>query len=160
MPLTLWQVVHSTQVHWKGAWKCNAPLATVSEAYVKADKATEANGELQEKTVEYLKSRHSADDRTGSTMAEYAREEVMGPLSGAEGKEDTNTDADDMDVYSSHKQRSTVEAFSAGGETIVRETVEEADKTQVHSKKNKTLPENPTMSEEAVRADAGKPIYT
>ncbi|KAF8349176.1 hypothetical protein F5887DRAFT_553914 [Amanita rubescens] len=141
---------HYTSTPLSNAPGWNEPLATVSEAYVKADKATEANGELQEKTVEYLKSRHSADDRTGSTMAEYAREEVMGPLSGAEGKEDTNTDADDMDVYSSHKQHSTVEAFSAGGETIVRETVEEADKTQVH-KKNKTLPENPTMSEEAVR---------
>jgi len=115
-----------------------------------ADKSSETDGELQAKTVEYLKSRHSADDRTGSIMAEYAREEVIGPLSGAEGREDTNTDADDMEAYSTHKQRSTVETFSAGGDTMVRETIEEEDKAQVH-KKNKTLPENPTMSEEAVR---------
>lgn len=158
---------HRTSTPLSNAPGWNEPLATVSEAYVKvsilfsiphivtsltgqADKATETNGELQAKTVEYLRSRHSADDRTGSTMAEYAREEVMGPLSGAQGKEDTNTDADDVDVDSIHKQRSTVEAFSAGGDTIVRETIEEEDKTQVH-KKNKTLPENPTLSEEAVR---------
>jgi len=151
---------HYTSTPLSNAPGWNEPLATVSEAYVKADKATETNGELQAKTVEYLKSRHSGDDRTGSTMAEYAREEVMGPLSGAQGREDTNTDADDTDVDSIHKQRSTVEAFSAGGDTMVRETIETEDKTQVHKKNKKTPPENPTMSEEAVRADAGKPIYT
>ena len=115
-----------------------------------ADKTPETHDELQATTIEYLRTRHNADDRTGSTVAEYAREEVMGPLSGAQGKEDTNADADDMDKNSIHKQHCTVEALSAGGDTIVRETVEEEDLTRVR-KKREVTPENPTPSEEAVR---------
>lgn len=83
-------------------------------------------------------------------MAEYAREEVIGPLSGAQGKEDTNADADDMGKNSIHKQHCTVEAFSAGGDTIAHETVEEENTTRIR-KKREITPENPTPSEEAVR---------
>ncbi|KAF8727709.1 hypothetical protein AX14_007104 [Amanita brunnescens Koide BX004] len=153
---------HHTSTPISNAPGWNEVLATESEAFVKADQghqASETVGELQAKTIEYLRTRHNPDDRTGSTVAEYAREEVMGPLSGAQGKEDSNTDADDMDTNSIHRQRCTVEAFSAGGDTMIRETLEEEDTTQVH-KKREITPENPTPSEEAVRADTGKPIYT
>ncbi|KAK2460309.1 hypothetical protein APHAL10511_007698 [Amanita phalloides] len=147
---------HHTSTPLSNAPGWNEALATESEAFVKADKSLEKNGDMQAKTIEYLRARHSSDDRVGSTVADYAREEVMGPLSGAQGREDTNTDADDVDVdtIQSQRQRSKVEAFSAGGDTVVQETVEEET---VH----KTIrAENPTLSEEAVRADAGKPIFT
>ena len=162
---------HHTSTPISNAPGWNEVLATESEAFVKVSmyapgysaymtsltgqadqghQASETVGELQAKTIEYLRTRHNPDDRTGSTVAEYAREEVMGPLSGAQGKEDSNTDADDMDTNSIHRQRCTVEAFSAGGDTITRETLEEEDTTQVH-KKREITPENPTLSEEAVR---------
>jgi hypothetical protein len=51
-------------------------------------------GELQSRTVEYLRTRHSKDGENGtsSTTAFYLRDEVSGPLSGAEGKEDESFD--------------------------------------------------------------------
>ncbi|KAF8631372.1 hypothetical protein AX15_002428 [Amanita polypyramis BW_CC] len=152
---------HRTSTPLSHAPGWNESLATESEAFVKADQATETNSELQTKTVEYLRTRHSLDDRAESTTADYARDEVMGPLSGAEGREDTNTDADDVFLNSAQKASSTVEAFSAGGDTVASETVEE-EVTEIHKKKVKGRPssEKPTSSEEAVRADTGKPVYT
>jgi hypothetical protein len=46
---------------------------------------------LQSRTLEYLRTRHSpkdSEDGTSSTTAFYSRDEVSGPLSGAEGKEE------------------------------------------------------------------------
>lgn len=49
---------------------------------------------MQSRTVEYLRTRYSndAEDGTSSTTAFYLRDEVSGPLSGAEGKEDESLD--------------------------------------------------------------------
>ncbi|TFK40430.1 hypothetical protein BDQ12DRAFT_680930 [Crucibulum laeve] len=81
---------HKTSTpHDKDAPGWNEPLASASEAAVKADKSTSSSpSEMQAKTVEYVKSRHSEDNGTESTTAYYKRDEVTGPLSGAKGKEE------------------------------------------------------------------------
>ncbi|CAA7267022.1 unnamed protein product [Cyclocybe aegerita] len=69
----------------------NETLATASEADVKADKSTGSPAELQASTVELLRARRSeieGEDGTGSTTAFYARDEVSGPLSSVQGKEE------------------------------------------------------------------------
>lgn len=56
----------------------------------KADQSFGTPSELQSRTVEYLRTRHSKDgeDGTSSTTAFYLRDEVSGPLSNAKGQED------------------------------------------------------------------------
>jgi len=140
----------------------NEPLATESEASVKADKGPESDVDLQARTVEYIRARHSPDDRVETTTATYAREEVVGPLSGAKGKEDPCTDANSFGAHSIQRPlaSTTVDAFSAGGESTVQGTVvEEVTEVRKERKIKKDVPgENPTPSEEAVRAEQGKEI--
>jgi len=82
----------------------NESLATASEAFVKADRTTTSIHELQEKTVNYVQSRHDTNDRLETREASYLRDEVDGPLGsagmgefeGVVGKGDLGLD--DMDV--------------------------------------------------------------
>ncbi|KAF8896322.1 hypothetical protein BD779DRAFT_1495196 [Infundibulicybe gibba] len=78
---------HKTSTPHKHAPGWNEHLASTSEASVKADKAPGSVFELQESTVEYIRSRHSPDDRMGPTTAYYPRDEVSGPLGDAKGVE-------------------------------------------------------------------------
>lgn len=48
---------------------------------------------MQKKTVEYIRSRHSADDEIENTSALYTRDEVEGPLVG-KGRETSGSDGD------------------------------------------------------------------
>jgi hypothetical protein len=80
---------------------------------IQADQSFGTISELQTKTVEYLRTRHSKDgeDGTSSTTAFYLRDEVSGPLSGAEGKEDESVDNVDMrhkEVWVDKKSESDV----------------------------------------------------
>ncbi|KAF8811696.1 hypothetical protein BYT27DRAFT_7183734 [Phlegmacium glaucopus] len=83
-------VQHKTSTPHAHAPGWNEPLASVSEASVKADQSSGTPSELQSRTVEYLRTRHIKDgeDSASSTSAFYSRDEVSGPLSGAQGKED------------------------------------------------------------------------
>jgi len=45
-----------------------------------ADQSKEAMATLVSKTVEYVQSRHSPEDRVGSREAQYERDSVEGPL--------------------------------------------------------------------------------
>jgi hypothetical protein len=69
--------------------------------------------ELQSKTQEYLRARHSkdADNGTSSTTAFYSRDEVSGPLSDAEGKEDE---------FDLRKDESTVSVDKKPSKTVER----------------------------------------
>ncbi|PFH47962.1 hypothetical protein AMATHDRAFT_49912 [Amanita thiersii Skay4041] len=131
----------------------NESLATESEASVKADKAS-ATSDLQSKTIEYIRARHSSDEGVEPTTADYARDEVMGPLSGAQGREDVADIDSERHVESTVRRAPSVEAFSAGADTMIDETTihEETSETV----KQKTHREEPTPSEENVRADQGK----
>ncbi|KIL67679.1 hypothetical protein M378DRAFT_159514 [Amanita muscaria Koide BX008] len=153
---------HLTSTPHEHAPGWNEVLASESEASIKADKSPLSNADLQAKTVEYIRSRHS-DDSVETKNAAYAREEVIGPLSGAKGKEDASAGINDQDAHSIQKPvASTVDASTAGGSSAVRETVTE-DVIEVHKKGEvvKEVPgENPTPSEEAVRADQGKEIVS
>ena len=67
---------------------------------MQADQSFGTISELQSRTVEYLRSRHSTgEDGTSSTSAYYLRDEVSGPLSGAEGKEDQSVDLQHEEVW-------------------------------------------------------------
>ncbi|KDR76231.1 hypothetical protein GALMADRAFT_247520 [Galerina marginata CBS 339.88] len=67
----------------------NESLASASEAFVKADKSEGTKDEMQATTVEYMRARRTEDgDGSSSTTAFYTRDEVSGPLSGAQGKEE------------------------------------------------------------------------
>ncbi|PPQ70302.1 hypothetical protein CVT26_014587 [Gymnopilus dilepis] len=75
----------------------NESLASASEANVKADKAPGGPAEMQSKTVEFMKARRSEDaEGSTSTTAFYARDEVKGPLSGAQGKEEVGDATEDI----------------------------------------------------------------
>ena len=65
---------------------------------------------MQSRTVEYLRTRHSKDSENGtsSTTAFYLRDEVSGPLSGAEGKEDESFDLRHDEVCVDKKSRTVV----------------------------------------------------
>ena len=73
-----------------------------------ADQSFGTVSELQARTVEYLRTRHSkdGDDCTSSTTAFYLRDEVSGPLSGAEGKEDESVDLRQEEVWVDKKSGS------------------------------------------------------
>ncbi|KAF8905123.1 hypothetical protein CPB84DRAFT_1745697 [Gymnopilus junonius] len=74
----------------------NESLASASEAAVKADKSPGSPGELQSKTVEYMRARRVEEgDGSASTTAYYSRDEVKGPLSGAQGKEEVGDVTED-----------------------------------------------------------------
>ncbi|KAF8627067.1 hypothetical protein AX17_006406 [Amanita inopinata Kibby_2008] len=145
---------HRTSTPLASAPGWNEYLASESEASVKADRSPDSLDDMAEATVQYVRARHNPDERAESTEAGYARDEVTGPLSGAKGKEDPN----DVDIVLDRTP--TIEAFSAGADTVVRETVTE-DVTEVKEKKTITREkpaEQPTPSEEAVRAEQGKQI--
>ncbi|KAF7374831.1 hypothetical protein MSAN_00369100 [Mycena sanguinolenta] len=72
---------YKTSTPHKHAPGWNEHLASASEASVKADKDTDSPSDLQKTTVEYIQSRHSPDEAT------YARDQVDGPLSGAQSDE-------------------------------------------------------------------------
>ncbi|KAM6490533.1 hypothetical protein JOM56_013876 [Amanita muscaria] len=149
---------HLTSTPHEHAPRWNEVLASESEASIKADKSPLSDTDLQAKTVEYIRSRHS-DDSVETKNAAYAREEVIGPLSGAQGKEDASAGINDQDAHSIQKP---VAASTTGGSSAVQETVTE-DVIEVHKKREvvKEVPgENPTPSEEAVRADQGKEIVS
>jgi hypothetical protein len=58
-------------------------LAVTDFIFSKADQyATGSVDEMQRKTVEYVHTRHSPDERLGGREATYQRDEVSGPLSG------------------------------------------------------------------------------
>ncbi|TFK75195.1 hypothetical protein BDN72DRAFT_562515 [Pluteus cervinus] len=78
----LYGIQHRTSTPLRSAPGWNEPLATASEANVKADKCTVTMSEMQERTVEYVKGRHNPDERIESTTASYTKDEVEGPLSG------------------------------------------------------------------------------
>ncbi|KIK99982.1 hypothetical protein PAXRUDRAFT_822166, partial [Paxillus rubicundulus Ve08.2h10] len=61
----------------------NESLATASEAFVKADRTTTSIRDLQEKTANYVQSRHDPNDRLETREATYLRDEVDGPLGSA-----------------------------------------------------------------------------
>ena len=65
---------------------------------------------MQSRTLEYLRTRYSkdAEDCTSSTTAFYLRDEVSGPLSGAEGKEDVSLDLRHDEVWVDKKSGSAV----------------------------------------------------
>ncbi|CAK5268493.1 unnamed protein product [Mycena citricolor] len=89
----------------------NEHLASASEASVKADKSSGTPSDLQKTTIEYIHSRHSPDE------AHYAKDEVSGPLSGAQGSED-----------GSHPQvlvRETVKKTKEWTETQLEQTASE-----------------------------------
>jgi hypothetical protein len=156
------KIQHLTSTPHAHAPGWNEALATESEAFVKADKGPEADADLQAGSVEYIRARHTSDDRMETTTATYAREEVVGPLSGAKGKEDSSTDANNMDAHSIQRPLGSysIDAFSAGGESTVQGTVvEEVSEVHKERKIKKATPgENPTPSEEVVRAEQGKEI--
>ncbi|KAG6851113.1 hypothetical protein H0H93_000993 [Arthromyces matolae] len=105
---------HLTSSPHKNAPGWNETLASESEATVKADRSESASTvELQEQTVEYVRSRYSPDDRRGPTTAEYSRDEVSGPLSQARGHEDSKDG--DQTTVKSKKTRVVVEDDSVKG---------------------------------------------
>ncbi|EIW57206.1 uncharacterized protein TRAVEDRAFT_126463 [Trametes versicolor FP-101664 SS1] len=82
----------------------NENLASASEAAIKADQAGVTPGDLQEKTVKYVKERHHATDsatttepgvstsrmaHTSSGEASNKRDEIDGPLKTAHGTKST-----------------------------------------------------------------------
>jgi len=71
---------HATSTPIPEAEGWNEHLATASEAYVKADQSKDSLATLASKTVEYVRSRHSPDERVGSREATYERDSVEGPL--------------------------------------------------------------------------------
>ncbi|KIM84102.1 hypothetical protein PILCRDRAFT_818404 [Piloderma croceum F 1598] len=74
---------HRKTPHMDGVPGWNEHLASSAEASVKADKyATGSVDEMQRKTVDYVHTRHSPDERLGGREATYQRDEVSGPLSG------------------------------------------------------------------------------
>ncbi|KAK0485251.1 hypothetical protein IW261DRAFT_892594 [Armillaria novae-zelandiae] len=80
---------HRTSTPLDNAPGWNESLATASEAFVKADRSDNSlPADLQKRTVEYLTSRHSPEERVEPTFALYTRDEVEGPLSSAQGFED------------------------------------------------------------------------
>ncbi|KAF9648699.1 hypothetical protein BDM02DRAFT_3115023 [Thelephora ganbajun] len=80
--LTNRQRATSTPVSEAPGW--NEYLATASEAHVKADKSKDSLVTLVSKTVEYVQSRYSPDERVGSREAMYERDSVEGPLGSTE----------------------------------------------------------------------------
>ncbi|KAF9787420.1 hypothetical protein BJ322DRAFT_1210255 [Thelephora terrestris] len=72
------QHLTSTPIHEAPGW--NESLATSSEANVKADQSSDTPEALVSRTVKYVKSRYSAEDRVGSREATYERESIEGPL--------------------------------------------------------------------------------
>jgi len=70
--------------------RSNARFDPINNSHLQADQSSGTPSELQSRTVEYLRTRHSKDgeDGTSSTTAFYLRDEVSGPLSDAQGKED------------------------------------------------------------------------
>ncbi|KAK7050909.1 hypothetical protein VNI00_005021 [Paramarasmius palmivorus] len=83
---------HKTSTpHHEHAPGWNEPLATASEASVKADRSASRPEEMQNKTVDYILSRHNPDDRAQSTQSTLLKDAVEGPLSSAEGHEEAET---------------------------------------------------------------------
>ncbi|KAF9267830.1 hypothetical protein L218DRAFT_955014 [Marasmius fiardii PR-910] len=90
---------HTTSTPHRDAPGWNESLASSSEASIKADRS--GGIPSQEETVEYIRRRHSPDDRD-NTEASFARDtvegplgtardEVSGPLGTAEGRDDAET---------------------------------------------------------------------
>jgi len=91
-------IQHKTSTPHAHAPGWNEHLASTSEASIKADQSSGTPSELQSRTVEYLRTRHSKDGENGisSTTAFYSRDEVSGPLSDAKGKEDQYVELDEQ----------------------------------------------------------------
>ena len=86
-----------------------------------ADQSIGTISELQTRTVEYLRTRHSKDgEDTSSTTAFYLRDEVSGPLSGAEGKEDESVEEVWVDKKSGSDVRMMKEELMTPSEQDVR----------------------------------------
>ncbi|KAF8656254.1 hypothetical protein AX16_002690 [Volvariella volvacea WC 439] len=96
---------HKTSAPLSDAPGWNEYLASASEAGVKADRHQGAKdvSELQATTVEYIKSRHTPDERTEPTVASYVREEVEGPLSGRGRQDPEETVYEETTVKSTRK---------------------------------------------------------
>ncbi|KIM64370.1 hypothetical protein SCLCIDRAFT_1213482 [Scleroderma citrinum Foug A] len=91
---------HRTSAHIEDAPGWNECLATASEANVKADRSTTPIGDLPEKTINHLYSRHHPDERPEATGASYVRDEVAGPLGSAEAgefEEEVDSDLENID---------------------------------------------------------------
>ncbi|KAH7928091.1 hypothetical protein BV22DRAFT_1149240 [Leucogyrophana mollusca] len=76
-------VQHKTSSPHEDAPGWNESLASTSEAHVKADRSTTSVHDLQRKTVNYIQSRHSPDERLEPREATYTHDEVTGPLGSA-----------------------------------------------------------------------------
>ncbi|KAK0469728.1 uncharacterized protein EV420DRAFT_1496258 [Desarmillaria tabescens] len=100
---------HRTSTPIDNAPGWNEALATASEASVKADHSDYSPAELQKRTVEYLTSRHSPEERVEPTFALYTRDEVEGPLSSAQGFEDQDDHAEE--VVKRTVQKETTQVF-------------------------------------------------
>ncbi|KAK0500432.1 hypothetical protein EDD18DRAFT_1349311 [Armillaria luteobubalina] len=93
---------HRTSTPLDNAPGWNESLATASEAFVKPP------ADLQKRTVEYLTSRHSPEERVEPTFALYTRDEVEGPLSSAQGFEDKDDQSDTVMTRTVHQETSQV----------------------------------------------------
>ncbi|KAF5342408.1 hypothetical protein D9611_001808 [Ephemerocybe angulata] len=91
----------------------NEALASASEAFVKADRDNLTNTEeLAKETINLVTRKYDPENRSGSTTAEYTKDEVSGPLRGALGAADAtieSLDADEVTVfYEKEKTKSTI----------------------------------------------------
>ncbi|KAJ3714164.1 hypothetical protein FB446DRAFT_784527 [Lentinula raphanica] len=78
---------HGTSTPHDHAPGWNEHLASASEAHVKADRSTASPSELADRTIKYIHDRHSPENAVQPTEASFSRDEVGGPLSQAQGKE-------------------------------------------------------------------------
>jgi len=96
-------VQHKTSTPHEHAPGWNESLASASEASVKADQSTGTTDELQRRTVNYIHARHSPDE------AGYSHDSVQGPLSSAQGTEDTQAETDTYVLKKTVRKEETTE---------------------------------------------------
>lgn len=117
---------HRTSTPLDNAPGWNEHLATASEASVKADRSEFGRSDfspadLQKRTVEYLTSRNSPEERVEPTFALYTRDEVQGPLSSAQGFEDQDDHAEE--VVKQTVRQETTEVLKKVDPTISKKSV-------------------------------------
>jgi hypothetical protein len=126
---------HKTSTPHAEAPGWNEYLASTSEADVKvrsflfihsiirltnpitqADRTTDSIVNLQRKTIEHVRARYAPDDSVESREADYLRDAVEGPLSGALGTEDTGTHEErEVTKEVIHKETRTLHKEAEGG---------------------------------------------
>lgn len=108
----------------------NENLASASEAHVKADKNSASPKDMQSSTIDAIHKKHHSND--GGHGSSNAKDEVGGPLGDA--KESTI-----------HAPTGTIHTSPDGSRTVVK-----------GSSDSETVLEQPTESDEAVKADRGE----